>query len=497
LPDTAGHPSQPTPSLQLESISKRFGRLQALRGVSVDFHPGRVHALLGENGAGKTTLMRIAFGMIEPDAGSIRVDNAPMRFQSPADAIRAGIGMVHQHFMLVRAMTVAENVELGGRGRYDAGSAAVRVLSIGEKTGLRLDPRAQVSSLNVAAQQRLEIIKALSRDAKILILDEPTAVLAPAEAQQLLAIVRNIALDGCTVVLITHRLEDALQYSDEVSILRHGELVLNGPTTEVTRKEIARAMIGELFSPPVVPEKHYPPNEKPVAIELRNTLIERRLASRSLTSINLQVRRGEIVGVAALDDATADLLRVIAGRFEAKSGTVITPSSIGFIPEDRLREAIISEFQLFENVALRDSGLLKGGMPWLAIRSTTRALIGRFDIRAQSVEMLAGELSGGNQQKLVLARELNGEPEALIAENPTRGLDIQAAENIKRYIREAADKGCAIMYYSSDIDELIEVSDRIMVVREGTMVEVDRSPNAIGSALLGSSLDRTADHSIT
>jgi simple sugar transport system ATP-binding protein len=496
LPDEAERLSQPTLGLRLESISKRFGRLQALRSVSVDFYAGRVHALLGENGAGKTTLMRIAFGMIRPDAGKILVDNAPRKFQSPADAIGAGIGMVHQHFMLVPAMTVAENVELGGRGRYDASSAAARVLSIGERTGLRLDPGALVSSLNVAAQQRLEIIKALSRDAKILILDEPTAVLAPAEAQELLAIVRNLAIEGCTVVLITHKLQDALQYSDEISILRRGELVFNGSTTGVTQKEIARAMIGELSSAPTTSEQHQPPSEKSVAIELRDAAIQRRLASRSLRSISLEIKRGEIVGIAALDGAAADLLRVIAGRFKAKSGTVIIPSSIGFIPEDRLREAIIPEFQLFENVALRDSGLRRGRMPWLEIRSLTQVLVDRFDIRAQSAETIAGTLSGGNQQKLVLARELNDEPEALIAENPTRGLDIQAADNIKKYIREAAGKNCAVMYYSSDIDELLEICDRIMVVHEGTLVEVDRSPNAIGSALLGSSLDHTADHSI-
>jgi simple sugar transport system ATP-binding protein len=494
LPEPATGVAQPVSSLRLENISKRFGTLQALANVSFRLRPGSVHALLGENGAGKTTLMRIAFGMIEPDAGRILLGNAPVKFRSPADAIRAGIGMVHQHFMLIPAMTVAENVELGAGGRFDAARAADRVRAVGKKTGLHLDPNSRVVLLNVASQQRVEIIKALSRDARILILDEPTAVLAPVEARELLSTIRALAEDGRSVVLITHKLRDALQYSDEVSILRRGELVLSGHTSDLTQKTLARAMIGESSSPIATWLPRSSETDASPVINLSDVTVEQRLAAHALKDINLEVRQGEIVGIAALDGAAADLLRVIARRDTAKSGTVTAPSKIGFIPEDRHREAIIPEFQLFENVALRDSGTRRGRMPWTQLRSSTASLLNRFDIRAQSVETLAGELSGGNQQKLVLARELDENPHALIAENPTRGLDVHAAENVKGYLREAAGNGCAILFYSSDIDELVEIADRIVVVREGQLTEVQKSIDAIGGALLGASLERTAEH---
>ncbi|HUQ20043.1 MAG TPA: ATP-binding cassette domain-containing protein [Gemmatimonadaceae bacterium] len=479
--------AEPTPSLELRNISKRFGNLQAVSHVSLTLRPGTVHALLGENGAGKTTLMRIAFGMISPDDGQITIAGKPLRLRSPSDAIKAGIGMVHQHFMLVPAMSVAENLELGKTGRYDARRAAERVKVIGAQTGLDLDPDSQVSSLNVAAQQRLEILRAISRDAKVLILDEPTAVLAPAESQELLKVMRRLVGNGTSIVLITHKLRDALRYSDDVSVLRRGRLVMSAPTSAVTEESLAGAMLGQESPQSASPSPSVttPAVDAPV-IQIENASIDGALSGRALTGVNLEIERGEIIGIAALDGAAADLLRVLGRRANARAGNAKLPPNAGFIPEDRHRDAMISEFRLFENVALRESGFRRGRLAWSAFRARTNSILNRFDVRAQSIEMRAGALSGGNQQKLVLGRELDDDPDVLVAENPTRGLDILATENIKQHLRAAADRGCAIIFYSSDIEEIVELANRTFVVRDGALIPVESSEEAIGYALLRS-----------
>jgi simple sugar transport system ATP-binding protein len=476
---------QSVPALELRNISKRFGDLDALSNVSLTLRHGTVHALLGENGAGKTTLMRIAFGMITPDAGQIFMSNVPLKLRSPADAIKAGIGMVHQHFMLVPAMSVAENLQLGSTGRFDIARAAERVRQLGEELGLKLDPYSKVSSLGVAAQQRLEILRALARDARIVILDEPTAVLAPKESQDLLTVMRKLVSQGRSVVLITHKLRDALQYSDDVSVLRHGRLVLHESAARVTEDSLARAMLGQQ-SGGAPSDSHPPPissSDVPV-IQLKNASISGALSGRSLHNVDLEVRRGEIVGIAALNNAAADLLRVLARRADAQQGSVVLPANIGFVPEDRQRDALVSEFRLFENVALRDSGNRQGQMPWPAIRMKTESIVQQFDVRTPSSDVTVAALSGGNQQKLVLGRELDDDPAALVAENPTRGLDVLATENIKRHLRAAAARNCAIVFYSSDLEEIVELASRVFVVGDGVVIPVDRSEEAIGYALL-------------
>jgi len=477
-------------ALKLNGISKRFGNLQALSNASLELRQGTVHALLGENGAGKSTLMRIAFGMIKADKGEIRIDGHPVNLRSPRAAIEAGIGMVHQHFMLVPAMTVAENVELGGRGSYNAQQAATRIKRLAEETGLALDPMASVHSLSIAGQQRLEIIKALARNARILILDEPTAVLAPAEAQELLALIRRLVQTGRSVVLITHKLQDAEQFADDVSVLRDGKLVLSSPITDVTVESLARSMLGPArtisHSQLRTELRQDQPASTPV-IRLENVHIKRRSSPKDLHNVNLEVRAGEIVGIASLDGSAADLLRVIAGRHKPTAGNLITPVRIGFIPEDRQRDALIGDFSIFENVALRDCGDRKGRMPWSDIQRDARTMIDTFDIRAPTINTPARALSGGNQQKLVLARELSGNPVALIAENPTWGLDIQATANIHGRLRAAALDGCAVLFYSSDIDEIVDLADRVLVIRNAEVTGVERTPTAIGNALLGSS----------
>lgn len=431
--------------------------------------------------------MRIAFGMISPDEGQMMIAGAPTRLRSPADAIKAGIGMVHQHFMLVPAMSVAENLELGQRGNYDARRAAERVRAIGAQTGLELNPYSQVGSLNVAAQQRLEILRALARDAKILILDEPTAVLAPAESQELLKVMRRLAGAGTSIVLITHKLRDALRYADDVSVLRRGHLVMSEPTSRVTEESLAGAMLGQ-SSHQSSPRSHSAASSSADApvIQFRNASIDGALSGRALSGVNLEIKRGEIIGIAALDGAAADLLRVLARRSNAPEGDVTLAPDTGFIPENRHRDAIISEFRLFENIALRASGFRRGRLTWSAFRARTRSILNRFDVRAQSIEIRAGALSGGNQQKLILGRELDDDPDVLVAENPTRGLDILATENIKQHLRAAAARGCAIVFYSTDIEEIVELADRTFVVRDGALIPIERSEEAIGFALLRS-----------
>lgn len=480
-----------TNAVELSQISKRFGSLQALSRVSFKLRSGTVHTLLGENGAGKSTLMRIAFGMLRPDDGEIRVHDKLVSLKSPAAAIKLGIGMVHQHFMLVPSMTVAENVELGGKGLFRESAASDRIRALAEETGLSLDPQTRVHSLSVAGQQRLEIIKALSRQADILVLDEPTAVLSPREAEELLTIIRKLSASGRSVVLITHKLRDAQRYSDDVSVLRHGELVLSSSVSEVTRKLLGQAMLGDSFTENQIASSTTRSSQiesptEPV-IRLNRVAVEGKSKSENLYDVNLSVKTGEIVGIAALDGAASALLRVIAGRQRPKAGLMTTPPRVGFIPEDRQHEALIPDFKLFENVALKDSGDRKGRISWFEIRSKTAALIHAFDVRAESVDVQARQLSGGNQQKLVLARELSENPIALIAENPTWGLDIQAAASIRAKLRTAALDGCAVVFYSSDIDEIAELAHRVFVVRDGTLVNVDEvTSESIGAALLGS-----------
>ena len=479
------------PALELRDISKRFGNLPALADVSFKLRAGTVHTLLGENGAGKSTLMRIAFGMIKPDKGEIRIRNKRVTFKSPADAIALKVGMVHQHFMLVPAMTVAENVALGSKGLYRHRAVVDRLHALSEETGLSLDPYARAHSLSVAGQQRLEIIKALSREATILILDEPTAVLSPAESEDLLTIVRRLVDTGRSVVLITHKLRDAERYSDDVSVLRHGKLILTSPMSETTVESLAGEMLGNTrgAAEAVISNTRLEANgfEGQPVIRLDGVSIRGRTPAQSLHDVNLTVKAGEIVGIAALDGAASSLLRVVARRQKPIAGHVLAPSNVGFIPEDRQQEALVSDFTLFENVALKDSSEHKGLMLWPEVRNKTKDLIQTFDVRAQSIDARAKELSGGNQQKLVVARELGENPIALIAENPTWGLDIQATENVHERLRTAAAQGCAVVFYSSDIDEIAELAHRAFVIRDQTLLSVDRvTAESIGFALLGS-----------
>ena len=476
-------------ALALRGITKRFGRTIALDGAHFELRKGTLHALLGENGAGKTTLMRLAFGMLRPDAGTIELDGTARRWRSSADAIAAGIGMVHQHFLLVPAMTVAENISLGNRGffrGFDTRAAAGRVRAIGAETGLVLDPSARVADLPVGAQQRLEIVKALARDVQILILDEPTAVLSPAESQELYAWLRSFVARGRTVVLITHKVREALALADDVTVLRRGRTALCGTPGALGESAVIGAMVGAAANSAreTVDARSRTAGAAAASVD-RVSVTDERGVPR-LRDVTMEVRSGEIVGVAGVEGSgQRELLRVLAGRAAPDRGSVRIPARIGFVPEDRLRDALIPAMTLVENFALKDAGESRGSMPWVAYASRAQSAITAHDVRTSGVDSTAGALSGGNQQKFVLGRELDGSPALLVVENPTRGLDIRAAAHVLEELRAARAAGVAVVAYSSDLDEVLSIADRMIVCFDGRITPTAVDAATVARALVG------------
>ena len=475
-PDDSG--AEDTP-LALHHITRRFGDITALDDVSFVIRRGRITALLGENGAGKTTLMRIAFGMIQPDDGWISINGTRRVLQSPADAIAAGIGMVHQQFSLIPAMTVAENVALGGRGRYSFERVSQRLRTIGTKTGLLLDPSRRVADLSNAERQRLEIIRTFAHDARIMILDEPTAVLTPADTTELFGQLKDFTRSGGSVVLITHRLADAIEHADDVSVLRHGRMALTSPIADVTDRSLSTAMLGSTPQARPAAEKHSRGIEQ--IASLHNVVLERTHDH----TVNLSVHAGEIVGVAALEGAASILLRTLAGRLHPVSGHVILPERIGFVPENRHEEALIPDFTLVENLALANAAQRHGILDWEKLRQETLSVMQQYRVHSSGIEATPRQLSGGNQQRFVLGRELRRSPQLLVLENPTQGLDIGASAFIHDQVRAAREGGAAIVVYSSDLDELVSLADRVIIASVKGLVEVAVNRDAIGNALLG------------
>lgn len=470
--------------LALDHVSKRFGTTLALSDVSLTVHRSAVHALLGENGAGKTTLMRIAFGLTAADQGTIRTGGVSRSTWSAADAIGAGIGMVHQHFSNVPAMTVVENVALGGAGRYRSRVVARHIEEIGARTGLRIDPYAIASELPVAAQQRLEIVKALAHGARLLILDEPTAVLAPEETDELLRWLRRFADEGNAVVLITHKLREAMSIADEITVLRHGSVVARATPQSITESALAVALIGEELGED--PTRTVAKSPGTVVASATGLCLDDPRGAPAIRDAYFEVRRGDVVGVAAVEGAGQhELLRALARRLAPADGTLQLPATIGFIPEDRHRDAMVADFTLAENVAIRDAHVRHGVMSWPGIRRRTKQLVEAFDVRGGSAESPARALSGGNQQKLILARELDGAPELVVAENPTRGLDIRATRAVHARLRAAANSESAVVIHSSDLDEVLSLATRVLVVHAGTVRECPIDRDTVGRAMLG------------
>jgi simple sugar transport system ATP-binding protein len=449
------------PVLHLRGIAKSFGAVRALRGVDFSLLAGEVHALLGENGAGKSTLMHVAYGMIWPDAGVLEVSGQPVVLGSPRDARTHGIGMVHQHFTTIEALTVAENIRL-------ALGPGARMPAMGLVEGV--DPAMPVRSLGVAQRQRLEIAKALAIGGRALLLDEPTAVLTPSEVDELLEIVRRFAREGGAVALITHKLPEALAAADRVTVLRHGLVTFSGPVAGRSAEELAGYMLGtsgELARAEAAqPERVVPRQSDGVHVA---------------TVGGIPVRAGDLIGLAAVEgNGQRELLRALA-----------TGAGTAFIPEDRTTEGIIPDLTVTENIVLglqQDRRWLRGlRLDWGAARLRTAAILSEFSIRAAGPNALAATLSGGNQQKVVLARALEHGPRLLIAENPTRGLDIRATREVHRRLREAADRGVAVVVYSTDLDEVLGLARRLLVVHRGLVREAPAGADrhTVGAMMLG------------
>jgi ABC-type uncharacterized transport system ATPase subunit len=473
--------SQQVPALELRGVVKRFGHTVALDGVDVVVAMGQVHALLGENGAGKSTAMRIAYGLTAPDAGEVRIFDRQTRNHSVPGAIASGLGMVHQHLSLVPTLTAAESLVLGEKGLFDRVDAERRLRAVSESSGLKVDPGALVSNLSLVEQQRLEILKALARAARILILDEPTALLAPLEADELLRWLRRFANDGGSVVLVTHKLREAMAIADVVTVLRRGRVVLTGAAGDTSEKELASAMFPD--PPPAGSGASSVPGAAVVRVEDADIRGARGLA---ISNASFELRRGEIVGVAAIEGSGhRELLAAIAGLTAPERGAIELPARIALIPANRARDAVVADFSLTENVALHDLAKRRGMMPWRAINDATEQLIEQFNIAAPSAGVSLRSLSGGNQQRLVVAREIEHDVDLLVADNPTRGLDLRASAFVHDQLLRAASRGAAVVLHSSDLDEVLALATRVVVVFHGQVRPVPLDREAISGAMVG------------
>jgi general nucleoside transport system ATP-binding protein len=507
--------SVPGPVLELRGITKEFPGVLANDHVDFELRRSEVHALLGENGAGKTTLMNVLYGLYRPDEGEIRIDGKPVVLHSSKDAIEHGIGMVHQHFMLIPVMTVAENIVLGNEPSENAvlldyGAAKDRVRELSRSFGFAIDPDARVQDITVGQQQRVEILKALYRRADILVLDEPTAVLTPQEAGELFEILRTLSREGLSIIFISHKLNEVLEIANRVTVLRRGKIVETRDVKGTTEAELARLMVGrEVLLRVEKPEAM--PGEPLLGVEGLRVRDERGI--EKVRGISFEAHAGEIVGIAGVDgngqteliDAISGLTRPEAGRVEL-AGRDVTNASVrrhfddgfGHIPQDRQRHGLVLEFSIAENVALHEfRSEPDSRFGWLhprALIARARRLIREFDVRGGGPQTQAGALSGGNQQKVILAREIDRDPRVLIAAQPTRGLDVGAIEFVHRRLVEERGEGRAILLVSLELDEILSLSDRILVMYEGEIVGVhtgDVSEEEIGLEMLNGR-ERTA-----
>ncbi|WP_368498611.1 ABC transporter ATP-binding protein [Herbiconiux sp. A18JL235] len=505
------------PAVELTGIGKRFGAVVANDGVDLVLRRGSVHAVMGENGAGKSTLMSMLFGLLKPDAGEIRVDGSPVSFDGPLDAIAAGLGMVHQHFRLFDSMTVADNVVYGAeprrRGLVDRAAARARVRELSERYGLETDPDAVVGTLSAGARQRVEILKALHRDARILILDEPTAVLTPSEVDSLFAVIRRAADAGSTVVLVTHKIQEVLAISDEVTVLRDGRVTGRFATAEVTSASLVQAMTGREIDEVQNPGTG---TTGEAVLEISGLSVGGAGGTgtvRSVDDVSLTVRAGEIVGIAGVSgNGQHELVAAVLGTLPADEGTVLLSGTdvagrsvrdrralgLAVIPEDRRGEGTAVTMSLAENVTLGHHrtppiGASKGfGRGWMSIRAErarARQLIADYDVRTSGELATVGSLSGGNAQKVVIARELSHGAPLLIAEQPTQGVDVGAIESIHGRLLDYRASGKGVLLVSHEISELLALADRVLVMYSGRIVaefpRAEATAARIGAAMAG------------
>ena len=473
--------------IEMREITKIFGQFVANDKINLHLRRGEIHALLGENGAGKSTLMNMLAGLLEPTSGEIAVNGQVVKLDSPSKAASLGIGMVHQHFMLVEAFTVAENIILGSEitknGVLDIKKAIQEIKELSEKYGLAVDPSAKIEDISVGAQQRVEILKTLYRGADILIFDEPTAVLTPAEIDELMIIMKNLVKEGKSIILITHKLDEIRAVSDRVTVIRRGKSIETVEIAGATNQDLAEMMVGRSVS--FTTEKN-PPQPKEVILSIKDLVVNENRGIPAVKNLSLDVRAGEIVGIAGIDvNGQSELIQAITGLRKVKSGTInikgknvvglpprkITEMKVSHVPEDRHRDGLVLDMTISENIALQTyykEPLSKNGiLNYTNIHNYARKLMEEFDVRAANDYVPASALSGGNQQKAIIAREVDRDPDLLIVSQPTRGLDVGAIEYIHKRLIGERDKGKAVLVVSFELDEILNLSDRIAVIHDG------------------------------
>ncbi|MBX9254551.1 ABC transporter ATP-binding protein [Desmonostoc muscorum CCALA 125] len=465
--------------LRLEKITKSFGSFIANDNINLSIEAGTIHAILGENGAGKTTLMNIISGLYQPDAGQIYLQEQPVKITSPNYAIKLGIGMIYQHFMLIPQLTVTENIILGTNKnwRLNLRQKQQEIAELSQAYGLAIDPTAKVENLSVGAQQRVEILKVLYRQAKLLILDEPTAVLTPPEVASLITILRQLASTGKTIIFISHKLEEVINLCDTVTVLRRGKVVATATTQAATPQQLAELMVGhevilQMNKSPVSPGK--------IILSVQNLHVVDERGFTAVRNVSFQLRAGEILGIAGVDgngqrelaDAIALLRSIKQGKIEFLTKEI----SIGYIPEDRQKTGLILQFNIAQNLILKAFKKLRFSHYFLlkkrAIANYAKSTMQEFDIRATAEDVQVSQLSGGNQQKIVLARELAQKPDLIIAMQPTRGLDVGATQAVHSRLLQECDRGAAILYISTELEEVMAMSDRIAVIYRGEFVGI-------------------------
>ncbi|MDD9270622.1 ABC transporter ATP-binding protein [Paenibacillus sp. GCM10023248] len=482
--------SEVVPVVELNGITKRFPGIVANDAISLKLMKGEIHALLGENGAGKSTLMNILFGLYQPDEGHIKVQGKEVAIDSPNRAIELGIGMVHQHFKLVQPFTVTENIILGMEPKkglnVDYKTAQEKVRKLSEQYGLRVDPKAKIEDISVGMQQRVEILKTLYRGADILIFDEPTAVLTPQEISELMVIMRNLVKEGKSIILITHKLKEIMEIADTVTIIRRGKVIDSIASATANPQILAEKMVGRDVSFKV--DKKEVKVGEPV-LQVKNLVVRNQQGLAALKELNFEVRAGEVLGIAGVDgNGQSELIEALTGLRPVDRGQVllagsditnmtprqISEAGLSHIPEDRHKHGLVLDFSMSENMVLETyfhPAYNKGGfLNYEAIDRHAETLIKQFDVRTPSIYNKARSLSGGNQQKAIIAREIHKNPNLLIAAQPTRGLDVGAIEFVHRQLIEQRNKGKAVLLISFELDEIMNVSDRIAVIYEGQIV---------------------------